>query len=305
MSDVGAAPVCYRHPHRETYVRCSRCDRPICPECMRDASVGHQCPECVAEGRRTQRRAEGRFGGTSGAGAQGHVTKTLIGINVALLIASALSAVAAGRGGAAGALIGSGSTPLHTWFDLIPQPARVSSDPGRVIAGVSGGDYYRLFTSMFMHFGLIHLALNMWALWIIGRVLEAALGPVRFLALYLLSGLGGSVAVYLFGGPHALTAGASGAIFGLFAALFVVLRRIGGNASSLIPVIVINLVLTFTIPGISIAAHIGGLITGAVVGAGLAYAPRRARNGVQLAVVVGCLVLLTLATVAHTALITS
>jgi membrane associated rhomboid family serine protease len=157
----------------------------------------------------------------------------------------------------------------------------------RWVDGVAYGDYYRLFTSMFLHYGLLHLLMNMWALWVLGRLLEAVLGPARFLGLYLVSGLGGSVAVYLFGDQAAPTAGASGAIFGLFAALIVVLRRLRRSVAGVVPILVINLIFTFSVPGISIAGHLGGMVTGGVVAAGLAYAPRSARTAVQVAVIAG------------------
>jgi membrane associated rhomboid family serine protease len=120
----------------------------------------------------------------------------------------------------------------------------------------------------------------MWALWIVGRVIEQALGPGRFLGLYLVSGLGGSLAVYLFTGPY-LTVGASGAIFGLFGALFILLRRVGRDTSSMLSLIVINVVFTFLIPGISIAGHLGGLATGTIAALGLAYAPQKNRALIQ------------------------
>jgi membrane associated rhomboid family serine protease len=167
------------------------------------------------------------------------------------------------------------------------------ADYGRAIAA---GEYYRMFTSMFLHYGIVHLLMNMWALWILGRTLEAVLGPARFLALYLLAGLGGSVAVYYFA-PNTLTAGASGAIFGLFAALFVVLRKMGRDTSSVVPVIVLNVVFTFAVPGISIAGHLGGLVVGAIVGAILAHAPRERRSLVQAggaAAVAALLIVMTL-----------
>lgn len=298
-------PVCYRHPKRETYVRCTRCERPICPECMNEASVGHQCPECVAEGRRTQRQWKTAFGG-SPSGARGRVTITLIAINVVVMIAAVASAgvgtsLFGGRG--FGGLLG-GFTPVHMWGALIPAPTAFvevlrGGGVGQLVAvsdGVAHGEYYRMLTSMFLHYGLLHLLMNMWALWILGRALEGMLGPVRFLALYLVSGLGGSVAVFLFSDPHSASAGASGAIFGLFAALFVVLKRLGRDTSAVIPILVLNIAISF-VPGISLAGHLGGLVTGAIVAVALAYAPRQIRNPIQAAAVVGMLLVLAALTI--------
>lgn len=234
------------------------------------ASVGHQCPECVAEGRRTQRPALTHFGGSS-LGMHGYVTKALIAINVGVFVLAL--ALTGGR-----SLMG-GITNLHWWGGVIGPD--IENQAGQIVAvGIDNGGYYRLITAMFLHYGVIHLLLNMYALYVLGRALEAALGPARFAALYLIAGIGGNVACYVFT-PNALSAGASTAIYGLFAAYFVVLKRLGRDASSVIPVIVINVVLTFTIPGISIAGHLGGLVTGAIAGAGLAYAPRQNRTLVQ------------------------
>jgi len=266
---------------------------------MREASVGFQCPECIAEGRRTTRPARTAFG-ASRAGYAGYVTITLIALNVlALFAGAAMSGV--------GSLLGgffSGASRIHLLGAVIGPDIYLAADgqaflepvPGAErFPGVDSGAIYRLFTAMFIHYGPIHLLLNMWALWILGRSLEAALGPARFLALYVLSGLGGSIAALLFQ-PNSLTAGASGAIFGLFAALFIALRRLGRDTSSVIPIIVINLILTFAIPGISIAGHVGGMLAGAIVGAGLAYAPQRGRTAVQAAVLVATAILLALLT---------
>jgi membrane associated rhomboid family serine protease len=297
-------PVCYRHPGRETYVRCTRCDRPICPDCMNAASVGHQCPECVAEGRRTQRQARTVFGAARDAGSRGYVTITLVAVNVLMLLLSAASAksgaaLAGGQG--FGGLMG-GDTPLLEKLGVIGQ--LVFRPEGNAIPyGVAQGEYYRLFTAMFMHFGVLHLAMNMWALWILGRALEEIFGPVRFLALYLVCGLGGNVAAYVFQ-PAALSAGASTAIFGLFAVLFVALRRLKLSTASVVPIIVINLVFTLSVPGISIAGHIGGLVTGAVVGAGVAFAPQRYRTQVQVATLVGASVALLVIAFLQTARLT-
>jgi membrane associated rhomboid family serine protease len=282
-------PTCYRHSGRETYVRCTRCDRPICPDCMREASVGFQCPECVAQGRRTQRPVRTAFGG-SAAGQHGYVTITLIVVNVIMLLASLATAQNASRalGGTGVAGLLGGHTPLMDKLAVVAYIRYSQFEPWH---GVATGEYYRLFTAMFMHYGLIHLLMNTWALWILGRSLEAALGPGRFLALYLIAGFGGNVAAYVFQ-PGALSAGASTAIFGLFAALFLTLRKLRRDTSTVLPVIIINLVFTFAVPGISIAGHIGGLVTGGVAGAGMAYAPQARRTLIQAAVCVATVVVL-------------
>jgi membrane associated rhomboid family serine protease len=253
------------------------------------ASVGHQCPECVTEGRRSQRPALTHFGG-SRAGMEGYVTKALIFLNVAVFLFSLT------MGGFS--ILGGGATPLHIWGGVIGSGYYLNDLQQPVlIPGIDGGEFYRLFTAMFLHYGIIHLLLNMYALWMLGRALEAALGPIRFGALYLLSGLGGNVACYIFS-PNSLSAGASTAIYGLFAAYFLVLRRLGRDATSVIPIIVINIILTFSVPGISIAGHMGGLITGAICGLGLAYAPRENRTLVQSTVLTGTFLALIAATVA-------
>jgi membrane associated rhomboid family serine protease len=227
---------------------------------------------------------------------EGYVTKTLIFLNVAVFLVSLL------MGGFS--LFGGGVTDLHIW-GAVNGPGYVLNGQGSPIflgaPGIDDGAVWRLVTAMFLHYGILHLALNMYALWMLGRSLEAALGPIRFGALYLLCGLGGNVACYVFS-PAALSAGASTAIYGLFAAYFLVLKRLGRDATSVIPVIVINVVFTFTVSGISIAGHMGGLVTGAICGLGLAYAPRENRTLVQSAVLVGTLLALIAITVAVYAL---
>jgi membrane associated rhomboid family serine protease len=254
---------------------------------MREAAVGHQCPECVAEGRRTQRQTRTAFGGGT-VGRQGYVTIALIAINVLMLLLSLASTKNPGgavAGGGLGGLLG-GETPLMHKLAVLGGPLCQDSVNGPVYAcGVAHGEYYRLFTAIFMHYGLLHLGLNMYALWILGRTLEAFLGPVRFLALYLVAGIGGNVAAYVFQ-PGALSAGASTAIFGLFAALLFVLRKLGLSTASVLPVIIINLVFTLTIPGISIAGHLGGFVVGGLIGAGFAYAPKEHRSAIQVATIV-------------------
>jgi membrane associated rhomboid family serine protease len=152
----------------------------------------------------------------------------------------------------------------------------------------NGGQWYRLFSSFFVTNSLLDVALNMWCLLIIGRLVEPALGWWRYLALYLLSGLGGSVAYYLLGNPFQPAAGASGAIFGLFGAYFVLARRASTNTSGIVALIGINLFFSFVIPNIAWQAHIGGLVTGVAVAGGFALARhRRQELAADILVVVG------------------
>jgi len=267
--------------------------------------VGHQCPDCVAEGRRTQRPMRTTFGGSL-AGAKGYVTSTLIGVNVVVMLLSIASAGGRGMfGGGFGGLLG-GSTPLTEAGAVQGQQTYGFSGTDITFSvpyGVAEGEYYRLFTQMFLHYGILHVLLNMWALWVLGRTLEAVLGPVRFLALYLVSGLGGGVAAYLFS-PDKAVAGASGAIFGLFAALFIVLKRLGRDTSSVVPILIINIAISF-VPGISLAGHLGGMITGAIVAVALAYAPRKSRNLVVAATIIGLLFIMAVLVVIQTGAIQS
>jgi membrane associated rhomboid family serine protease len=267
---------------------------------MNVASVGHQCPECVAEGRRTQRPVRTAFGGSI-AGRSGVATKTLITINVLVMVLSiAIGGSRAVAGGGLGGLLG-GSTPLTNALAVIGYAPYV---PGGPAHGVAAGEWYRLVTAMFVHYGVLHLLLNMYALWILGRDLERVLGPLRFTALYLLAGLGGNVAAYLFSAPNAATAGASTAVFGLMAAIFVILRRLNLSVAPILPVIVINVIFTFTIANISVAGHLGGLAVGGIVAAIMAYAPQGRRALVQGAGCAAVLVFLIALAVYRTAVLT-
>ena len=248
-------PVCYRHTDRETYVRCNRCERPICPDCMRSASVGFQCPSCVAEGAKTVRQPRTVLGGRVAVDA-GRVTMALIGLNVAVFV------------------IGLGVQDLDLRFANLAQAVGPDFTP----IGVATGQYYRLLTAAFLHANVFHILMNMLALAQIGPVLEHALGRARYLALYLLSALGGSVAGYLFANPAQPSVGASGAIFGLFGAYYVVVRRLGGETGPIAVLLVINLAITFSVPSIDWRAHLGGLVTGAALAAVYAYAPRGPRQ---------------------------
>jgi membrane associated rhomboid family serine protease len=258
-------PTCYRHPDRQTYVRCARCGRYICGECMRSAAVGHQCPECVNAGARAVRPVRTPFGGRAGA-TKPVVTYVLIAVNVlAFVLQTAMPEL---------------ERELVLWAP-----------------GVASGEWWRLGTSAFLHYGITHLLFNMLALFYVGPPLEAALGRLRFGALYGLSALGGSVLVYLLSPLNTGTAGASGAVFGLFGATFVVAKRLNLDIRGIAAIIVLNLVFTFVYPlissqGISWQGHIGGLVTGAAVAAAYAYAPRERRNLIQGGVTAAVLVLL-------------
>ncbi|MFE6282799.1 rhomboid family intramembrane serine protease [Streptomyces sp. NPDC057877] len=283
--DAQSVPSCYRHPGRETGVRCTRCDRPICPECMISASVGFQCPECVRGGSGSgaapsASRPRTLAGGTVVADPR-LVTKILLVINVAVFIALR------------------SSSSLRDQFVLIGEwpPA-----PWGPTEGVAEGEWYRLFTSMFAHVEIWHIAFNMLSLWWLGGPLEAALGRARYLTLYLVSGLAGSALTYLLESPSTASLGASGAIFGLFGATAVLMRRLRYDMRPVIALLAINLIFTFN-PSFNIAwqAHIGGLIAGVIVGYAMVHAPRERRALVQygtcalvLLIVVGMTILRTL-----------
>jgi membrane associated rhomboid family serine protease len=276
---VDEAPVCYRHPGRETYVRCVRCERPICPDCMRSAAVGFQCVECVKEGNATIRTPQAAYGGKARPNPE--VTYALLGLNAFFFLLTQ------------GYRLGFGGGALSELFQrLALSPGLhcvVSSDQvcTSVSGGVAQGQYYRLLTSMFLHFGVIHIVLNMYCLFLVGPTLERALGRLRFSALYLLSGLSGSALSYALGPRGEIAAGASGAVFGLFAGFYVLSRRRGADVSAISVTIGLNLVLSFSISGIDWRGHVGGLVGGALVTAALVYAPEGRRRWVLQAL--GCL----------------
>jgi membrane associated rhomboid family serine protease len=173
------------------------------------------------------------------------------------------------------------------------------------VPGVAGGEWYRLITSAFLHeqfgsgLGIFHILFNMWALIFVGPPLERALGRLRFLSVYLVSALGGSALFYLIAPPSAAAIGASGAIFGLFGAYFVMARRLRVDARQIVFLIVLNLAISFWAHGIAWQGHIGGLIAGAAITAAYAYAPRQNRTLIQLAATVGIVALIIVAVVAR------
>jgi len=267
MSEVEAAPRCYRHADRETWVRCQRCGRPICPDCMRPASVGFHCPECVAEGARTQRQPRTMAGGLVPATA-GRVTMVLIGLNVLVFV------IVLGSGGFDSPVVREGVL-------FSAERLRWDEQGLLVVTGVDGGAYWRLLTSTFLHEQIFHILLNMYALWIFGPLLERFLGYGRFLALYGTAALAGSVAVLWLTPANQPTLGASGAVFGLFGAAILILHSRGADITSWLVLLGINLVIGFTVPTISWQGHLGGLAAGLVLGAAFAYAPLTQRTVVQ------------------------
>jgi len=260
QTQAAVAPRCYRHPERETWVSCTRCERPICPECLRPASVGFQCPDCVQQGNATVRRASAPYGGAIVA-RPGVVSLILGPLNVVAFVVTVATAP--------GGLTGNTGSRLFDELELVP--IRVAVD----------GEYWRLLGSAFLHIGLLHLAGNLLALAIVGPALERVFGWWRFLAIYLVSALGGSVAVYLFGSPFGAVAGASGAIYGLFAATLIVVRKLGLDARFMVLAVVLNFAVSFA-PGISLLGHLGGFVTGGLLTLAMVYAPKASRTSLQI-----------------------
>jgi membrane associated rhomboid family serine protease len=254
-----AEPVCPRHRDRVSYVRCQRCDRPTCPECQRQAAVGIQCVDCVREQARTSRTVRTPFGGRPTDG-RPLVTYSIIGLCAAVFLLQQVPG-------------------LNITNDLAFVPGLAADEPWRFV------------TTAFLHAPnfLLHIAFNMVALWQVGPALEHLLGRARFVALYLISAVGGSVGFLLLADPsnpfswYAPVVGASGAVFGLFGATVLVLRKLRLDARPLIGVIVINAILGFVIQGIAWQAHLGGLVAGTAVTAVLVYAPKDRRTAAHVA----------------------
>lgn len=263
---------CYRHPERRAGVICQRCDRPICPSCMHQASVGFHCPECTRSGRQKVVTARSLV-------TRPVVTFALIAANIAVFVGDLTSPEIARTGG------------LH----------QISADGALYGPAVADGEWWRPITGGFLHDGPLHIGLNMFLLWQLGMLLEPAVKRWGFGVLYVMSLLGGSFLTLILDND-AVTIGASGAVFGLMGATFVAMRARGINPfqTGIGPLIVINLVFTFAIPNISIGGHIGGLVTGAA-GAWIlwVWAPRLgpksplpliACGAIAVALFVGCLV---------------
>jgi len=245
---VGQAPVCPRHPDRVAYVRCQRCERPVCPECQRPAAVGVQCVDCVRAQSRGVRAARTVFGGAAGGG-RPVVTQAIIAVCVVMFALQYLS-------------------HDQVTVDLSFYPPQAVNQP------------YRFLTAAFLHSTsfILHIAFNLYALWMVGPYLERLLGRAQYAALYLLAAVGGSVGYFVLVSPTSENwetgaLGASGAVFGLFGAWFVVNRRLGRDVTGIVALVLINGALGF-LPGIAWQAHLGGLVTGLVIAAVFAYLPR-------------------------------
>ena len=252
-----AARTCYRHTDRTTGASCTRCERPICADCMVEAPVGHHCPTCVHEARGQMRQVRRVRFARGGAVVAGAVVLALIATNVVVFLVDAAD----------------------------PQVTRRFADNAFLVAQ---GEYYRMLTAAFLHAGLLHLAFNMFGLYLFGSQVEQIVGPTRFLALYLLAAVGGSACSHFFGPAFTYGVGASGAVFGVLGAYFVIARARGLDTSQVGGLIVVNLLIGAAVPRIDNAAHVGGLLTGAAIAAAYEYAGRL-RGSSAVAVQAGAL----------------
>lgn len=246
-SDV---PVCPRHPDRVSYIRCQRCQRPACPECQQSAPVGVQCVDCLREQAKGERQPVTILGGRTGARAdKPYLTMSIIGICVVVWIGELLSP--------------------RVFQEVAFAPALGPSEP------------WRLITSAFAHSPSqpMHIIFNMLALWLVGGYLEQLLGWARYLAVYVVTALAGTVTWLLFQPVDSFVpvVGASGAVFGLFAAVIILNRHLGRDSSGMVATIGINAVIGFVVPNVAWEAHLGGLIAGGLVAGAFALS-RSQRN---------------------------
>jgi membrane associated rhomboid family serine protease len=239
---MGELEACYRHPDRRTGLHCTRCGNPTCPDCMIPAPVGHHCPACVAAARKDMRKVRTVTWGRRPR--VGEVTAALLVANVAIHV-------------------------------LVQQDPLLLSRFGSDRVSIGAGEYYRLLTTAFVHVGWTHLAVNCFSLAYLGTLVEGVLGRARFLTLYLLCALGGSVATLVAGPPS--SAGASGAVFGVMGATWILLRRRGLDTGPLVGLIAVNLLISLAVPQINWVAHVGGLATGIVLAGGFGWAESRSR----------------------------
>lgn len=265
------AGVCYRHPKRESRVLCQRCGRPICPECQIPAAVGVQCPECVNDGHATMERRPSALARAFRPGTSVPVvTYSLMAVTALVFLLQFLTS---------GAL-------TQAW---VYAPVLTPTEP------------WRMLTSVFLHSQtfLLHIVFNLYALFLFGRVLEPLIGHLRFVYLYVICGLAGSVGVLWLASPMQAVLGASGAVFGLMGAYFVIQRHLGGSAVQLLIVIGLNLALGFFVSGVAWQAHVGGLVIGVAAGLILVRTRRVRQRRIQLLLLGALALLLAVLTVAR------
>jgi membrane associated rhomboid family serine protease len=279
---------CYRHPDRETGLSCSECGRPICYECMTPAAVGIRCPEHSGKPQGVQRvtRAANRAS-SFGSRRVNAVTMALIGLNIFVYLAElAFGGSASGTNNWIynhGALFANGA---YDGSNILVGPVQATIPPSLKAAGVTHGEWWRLITSAFLHYGPLHLGMNMFSLYFVGSILEQVIGRWRYVLLYFVAGIAGAAGALVVT-PSSPTVGASGAIFGVLGALFVLERRgIIATGGQVLGLIVLNLVFTFAIPGISIGGHVGGLTAGLLLMLAFARFPRSWQPGAAAAAVV-------------------
>jgi membrane associated rhomboid family serine protease len=261
-----SANVCYRHPDRQSFVLCQRCGRTICGECQTPGAVGFICPEDMKAQRQSapRNRIGVRISNSSPI-----VTYAIIAVTAFVFLLQWIP--------------GLGVTNALLYAGVYSDPAYGAFQP------------WRMLTAVFVHSQgfIFHILLNMYTLWIFGRILETMLGHWRFLALYLVAGFAGSLGVLFLSAPQTPVVGASGAIFGLLGAFLVIQRRMGADTRGLLVLLGINLVIGF-IPGVNIAwqAHLGGLVGGALIGLILVNTRKRAQQPLQVILIGAVSVLL-------------
>lgn len=274
-------PTCYRHPDRETWIRCQRCDKPICPDCMRDAAVGFHCPDCVREAARGTRQNRALYGGERSTDPR-LTSYVLIGVNALVWLAIAATGGSKSRLVDLLALRANGLCSPGDGYLYDIERQVCESTGSTFLPAVDDGAWWQLITSVFTQVEIWHVAMNMFALFIFGPALEAIIGRSRFLAVYLVSGLASSVLVMFLSSQYGSTVGASGALFGLLGALLVMARKARLNSQWLMQNLAIGVVIT--VVGwrmISWQGHLGGFLGGVVAAALIAYAPKANRALVQ------------------------
>lgn len=254
---------CYRHPDRQSFVLCQRCGRTVCAQCQTQAAVGVHCPECVREARGNMPRVKPQA-----------VTRVR-------------SMVSSGAPVATYAIM---AVSVLVWLVQQVGGSVVTNDLA-FFAPLTLSQPWRLITTMFVHGSFFHILFNMWSVYVFGSMLERQLGRVRYLALYFVSGIAGSVAVSLIA-PGTAAIGASGAIFGLLGAFFVIERSLGGRGVQILVLVALNLAIGFFVPGIAWQAHVGGVIVGALIGLIYMRTRHRSQNWIQIGAVAGLGILL-------------